>query len=140
LPDTKVFPHGENYTAWGETKTKGGLNAQEIKDLSDELAALAKKQSDARETEICLRMTPQEIKDFDDRQDRISRIYVILGDHDSKRESTRIQTAPLPIDPRSFRAQPEIGCFLGPIRRRAPERRAAGMKMGRSISPLPPAR
>lgn len=55
---------------------KGKLNAQEIKDLSDELAALAEKQSDARETEIYLRMTPQEIKDFDTRQDRISRIYV----------------------------------------------------------------
>ena len=69
-------------------KDQGRLNAQEIKDLSDELAALAKKQSDARETEVYIRMTPQEIKDFDNRQDRISRIYVILANHDSKREST----------------------------------------------------
>jgi polyhydroxyalkanoate synthesis regulator phasin len=66
---------------------QGKLNAQEIKDLSDELADLAKKQSDARQTEVFIRMTPQEIKHFDDRKDRISRIYVLLGKQDSKRES-----------------------------------------------------
>jgi polyhydroxyalkanoate synthesis regulator phasin len=72
----------------GGEEDQGKLNAQEIKDLSDELAALAKKQSDARETEVYLRMTPPEIKDFDTRKDRISRIRAILGKHDSKREST----------------------------------------------------
>jgi polyhydroxyalkanoate synthesis regulator phasin len=72
----------------GRDEDQGRLNAEEIKALSDELAALAKKQSDARETEVYIRMTPQEIKDFDNRHDRISRIYVILGKHDSKREST----------------------------------------------------
>jgi hypothetical protein len=66
---------------------KGRLDAQQLKDLSDELAALAQKQSDARETEIYVRMTPQELKDFDTRQDRISRIYVILGNQVTKRET-----------------------------------------------------
>jgi len=64
---------------------RGRLNAQELKDLSDELADLSQKQSDARQTEVYIRMTPQEIKDFDTRRDRISRIYVILSNHDSKR-------------------------------------------------------
>ena len=72
----------------GRDEGQGKLNAQEIKELSDELAALAKKQSDARQTEVYIRMTPQEIKDFDQRKDRISRIYVLLDNHDSKREST----------------------------------------------------
>jgi hypothetical protein len=49
---------------------KGKLNAKEIRDLSDELAALAQKQSDARPTEVYVRMTPQEIKDFDKRKER----------------------------------------------------------------------
>jgi hypothetical protein len=38
--------------------------------ISDELAALAQKQSDARPTEVYVRMTPQEIKDFDKRKER----------------------------------------------------------------------
>jgi hypothetical protein len=59
--------------------------AQELKDLSEELAALSEKQADAREAEVYIRMTPQEIKDFDIRRDRISAIYVILSNNDSKR-------------------------------------------------------
>jgi hypothetical protein len=50
------------------TKDRGRLNAQELKDLSDELADLSQKQADARETEVYIRMTPQEIKDFDNRK------------------------------------------------------------------------
>jgi len=65
---------------------RGRLNAQQLKDLSDELAALSQQQADARQTEIYIRMTPQEIKDFDTRKNRISRIYVILHNNDLKRE------------------------------------------------------
>jgi hypothetical protein len=43
-----------------------------MNELSDELATLAQKQSDARETEIYVRMTPQELKEFDTREDGIS--------------------------------------------------------------------
>jgi hypothetical protein len=69
---------------WG-VERRGRLNAKQLKDLSDELAALAQQQSDARLTEVYIRMTPQEIKDFDKRKDRISAIYVILSHHDDKR-------------------------------------------------------
>jgi polyhydroxyalkanoate synthesis regulator phasin len=68
-------------------ENKGKLNAKEIRELSDELAALAQKQSNTRQTEVYIRMTPQEIKDFDERKDRISRIYVILENNDAKRET-----------------------------------------------------
>jgi hypothetical protein len=61
------------------------LNSQQLKDLSDELATLTKQQSDARLTEVYLRMTPEEIKAFDVRKKRISRIHVILSEHDAKR-------------------------------------------------------
>ena len=61
------------------------LNRQQLKDLSDELAALAKQQSDARLTEVFVRMTPQEIKAFDLRTERISKIHIILSEHDAKR-------------------------------------------------------
>jgi hypothetical protein len=64
---------------------QGRLNAQQLKDLSDELAALTKQQSDARLTEVFVRMTPEEIKAFDLRTERISRIHVILNEHDTKR-------------------------------------------------------
>jgi hypothetical protein len=64
---------------------QGRLNSQQLKDLSVELAALSKQQSDSREAEVFIRMTPQEIKDFDTRKDRISAIYVALSNHDSKR-------------------------------------------------------
>jgi hypothetical protein len=42
----------------------GRLNPQQLKDLSDELATLAKQQSDARMTEVFVRMTTAEIKAF----------------------------------------------------------------------------
>lgn len=64
---------------------KGRLNSQELKDLSDELAALSRQQSDARLLEVCIRMTDEEIKAFDIRTQRISQIHVILSEHDSKR-------------------------------------------------------
>ena len=47
--------------------------------------ALMKQQHDARLTEVFVRMTPQEIKAFDLRAERISRIHVILSEHDAKR-------------------------------------------------------
>jgi hypothetical protein len=64
---------------------QGRLNSQQLKDLSDELAALMKQQSDARLTEVFVRMTQQEIGAFDLRAQRISKIHVILSEHDAKR-------------------------------------------------------
>jgi hypothetical protein len=61
------------------------LSPQQLKKLSDELADLARQQSDARLTEVFIRMTQQEIKAFDLRAERISRIHVILSEHDAKR-------------------------------------------------------
>ncbi|MFZ0298421.1 MAG: hypothetical protein WAM13_08745 [Candidatus Sulfotelmatobacter sp.] len=61
------------------------LNSRQLKDLSDELATLMKQQSDARLTEVFIRMTPQELKAFDLRTERISKIHVILSEHDAQR-------------------------------------------------------
>lgn len=61
------------------------LSPQQLQELSDELAALTKQQSDARLTEVYVRMTPQEVKAFDLRMERISKIHVILSEHDAKR-------------------------------------------------------
>ena len=61
------------------------LNSQQLKDLSGELATLMKQQCDARLTEVFVRMTQQDIKDFDLRKERISQILVILREHDDKR-------------------------------------------------------
>jgi hypothetical protein len=61
------------------------LNSQQLDDLSNELAALVKRQCDARLTEVFVRMTEQEIRDFDLRKERISKIYVILNEHDARR-------------------------------------------------------
>lgn len=63
----------------------GRLNPQQLKELSDELAALTKQQSDARLTEVYVRMTQQEIEAFDLRTERISKIHVILSEHDARR-------------------------------------------------------
>lgn len=41
---------------------EGRLNSKQLKDLSDELAALAKEQSDARLTEVYVRMTHKRLK------------------------------------------------------------------------------
>ena len=64
---------------------EGRLDSQQLRELSDELAALMKQQSDARLTEVFIRMTPAEIKAFDLRTERISKIHVILSEHDAKR-------------------------------------------------------
>ena len=64
---------------------QGRLNSQQLKDLSDELATLAKQQSDARLTEVFIRMNKQEIEAFDLRKERISKIYANLSEHDAKR-------------------------------------------------------
>jgi flagellar motility protein MotE (MotC chaperone) len=66
-------------------EVQGRLNSKQLTDLSDELVALMKQQSDARLTEVYVRMTPQEIKAFDLRTERISQIYVLLSEHDAKR-------------------------------------------------------
>ena len=87
-------------SAFEDTKTAHGLsqfstsshdendlwhNSQQLNDLSDELSALIKQQSDARLMEVFIRMTKAEIEAFDLRQERISKIHVILSEHDAKR-------------------------------------------------------
>jgi hypothetical protein len=62
------------------------LNAQQLRDLSDELIALTKQQSEARLLEVFIRMNEQEVKAFELRAQRISQIHVILSEHDAKRE------------------------------------------------------
>ena len=64
---------------------QGRLSAQQLEDLSDELAARMKKQSDARLLEVFIRMNKQEIEAFDLPAERISKIHVILSEHDAKR-------------------------------------------------------
>jgi hypothetical protein len=64
---------------------QGRLNQQELKELSDELVVLTKQQSDARLTEVFIRMSEPEIKAFDLRKERISQIYVVLSRHDAQR-------------------------------------------------------
>lgn len=61
------------------------LNAQQLKDLRDELASLTKQQSDARLTAEFVGMSQEETKAFDLRLERISHIHVILSEHDAKR-------------------------------------------------------
>ena len=61
------------------------LNSQQLNDLSDELSALIKQQSDAVQMGVFIRMTKAEIEAFDLRQERISKIHVILSEHDAKR-------------------------------------------------------
>ena len=61
------------------------LNQQELKELSDELTALSEKQYEARQTEVFIPMTAEEIEAFDLRNARISEIYTIFGRHDAKR-------------------------------------------------------
>ena len=64
---------------------QGRLTSKQLKDLSAELAALSKQQSDARELEIFIRMTPQENEYYDARRNRISAIFVLLSNHDTQR-------------------------------------------------------
>lgn len=59
---------------------QGRLDARQLGDLRDELAALMKQQDEARLTEVFFRMTEQELRAFDLRAERISRIHVILSD------------------------------------------------------------
>lgn len=65
--------------------SRGRLNAQQLKDLDEELVALTKQQSDARQTEVFVGMNPRETKAFDLRAERISQIHMILSEHDEKR-------------------------------------------------------
>jgi hypothetical protein len=67
---------------------QGRLSAEKLKDLSDELVALTKQQSDARLGEVFIPMSKKEIEAFDLRTQRISKIYVILSEHDAKRKSS----------------------------------------------------
>jgi hypothetical protein len=74
------------YYSLGEgrrVERQGRLSAQQLTDLNVELAHLSKQQAGARETEIYVRMTPQETKDFYTRRHRISRIQVLLANHDA---------------------------------------------------------
>jgi hypothetical protein len=64
---------------------RGRLNSQQLEELSEELASFAKQQSDARLNEVFIPMSPQEIKAFDLRTERISKIHIILSEHDAKR-------------------------------------------------------
>ena len=64
---------------------KGRLTQQQVRDLRDELAALTKQQSDASRMEAFVRMNKPEIEAFDLRTERISKIHIILSDHDAKR-------------------------------------------------------
>lgn len=52
------------------------LNAQQLRDLSDELTVLTKQQSEARLLEVSIRMNEQEAKAFELRTQRISQIHV----------------------------------------------------------------
>ncbi len=64
------------------------LNAQQLRELSDELTVLTKQRSEARLLEVFIRMNEQEVKDFELRAQRISQIHVILSEHDAKRNPT----------------------------------------------------
>jgi hypothetical protein len=81
---TAFGPSKEYRRAWRE-RFVGRLNPQQLKYLSDELAILTKQQSDARMAEVFVRMSQAEIKAFDLRTERISKIHVILSEHDAKR-------------------------------------------------------
>lgn len=61
------------------------MTRSQLKDLSDELAALTKEQYDARLLEVFVRMTEREIRAFDLRTQRISKIHVILSEHEARR-------------------------------------------------------
>jgi hypothetical protein len=63
----------------------GRLNPKQLRDLTDELALLTKQQSDARLLEEFIPMSKKEIDAFDLRTGRISKIYVILSEHDARR-------------------------------------------------------
>jgi hypothetical protein len=62
------------------------LNAQQLRELSDELTVFTKQQSEARLLEVFIRMNEQEVKDFELRAQRISQTHVILSKHDAKRK------------------------------------------------------
>jgi hypothetical protein len=62
------------------------LNAQQLRDLRDELTVLKKQQSGARLLEVFIRMNEREVKAFELRIQRTSQIHVILSEHDGKRK------------------------------------------------------
>lgn len=64
-----------------DAELKHRLDANQLQGLREEVASLEKQQDEARRTEIYIPMTPQEAADFESRQERISRIWVILSEH-----------------------------------------------------------
>jgi hypothetical protein len=64
---------------------QGRLNERQLKDLSDELATLMTQQYEARLLEVFIPMSKKEIEAFDLRTERISKIHVILSEHDARR-------------------------------------------------------
>jgi hypothetical protein len=77
--------HDQSAFLGNDLERKGRFAVEQLKELNNELAALTKQQADARMLEVYVRMTEQEIKAFDLRTQRISRIYIILSEHDAKR-------------------------------------------------------
>ena len=65
----------------GGAELKYRLDAKQLRELREEVAALSNEQDEARRTEIYIPMTPLEAADFESRQERISRIWVILSEH-----------------------------------------------------------
>jgi hypothetical protein len=64
---------------------QGRLNEKQLKELSDELATLMNQQYEARLLEVFIPMSKKEIEAFDLRTERVSKIHVILSEHDAKR-------------------------------------------------------
>lgn len=63
----------------------GRLDSKQLKELRDELVSLMQQQSDATLNEVFIPMSQQEVKAFDLRTERISKIHVVLSEDDSKR-------------------------------------------------------
>jgi hypothetical protein len=64
---------------------RGKLNSHQIDELTDELAALMRQQSDDRLIEDFIRMNRKEIDAFDLRTRRIYQIHVLLNEHSGRR-------------------------------------------------------
>jgi len=78
--ETKPLCLGERFVV-----RQGRLNEKQLKVLSDELATLMKEQYEARLLEVFIPMSKKEIEAFDLRTEGISRIHVILSEHDANR-------------------------------------------------------
>jgi hypothetical protein len=68
-----------------DAELKHRLDANQLRELREEVASLGKQQDEARRTEIYIPMTKQETADFDSRQQRISHIWTILSEYGFKR-------------------------------------------------------